>query len=288
MPLKNENNTWFMDEPVAIRFQKEDEKEIMSHKHRFVEFVYTLGGKCIHTIDGAEYPVCHGDLLLINYGQTHAVLKGKKKFFNILLKPEYIDSNLNQPENAFALLNLSEFEDFCKIIDEGKCIISFSGREREEFEMLIYALKREYDNPTVGSQLAMRSVLNMLLIEIFRKMIPSTGFETNGITNELLGYLRLNCHERITLEQISKKCHYSPAYFSRIFHASTDMTFTEYMKKVRIEKACYLLENTDEAVGNICTQVGYSDKTKFFRHFRELKDMTPLQWRVSKKEQNKM
>ena len=41
------------------------------HLHEFVELVYILGGEGIHGIDGVEYAVRRGCLLLINYRQNH-------------------------------------------------------------------------------------------------------------------------------------------------------------------------------------------------------------------------
>jgi len=282
MALTHEQDTYFMDDPIVIRYQDETEPT-PEHKHHFVEIVYMLGGKCVHTIDGVEYPVRHGDLLFINYKQTHSISKGTdKRFFNLLMKPEYIGKNLNQPENAFALLNLSEFEDFCKIVNEQQCVLSFSGRERDEIETLIFALKREYEESSPGSNLALQSGFNLLLIMIFRKMALPFEEKKQGITNEFLSYLQAHCSERITLEQAAERCFYAPSYFSRMFRQSTGMTFTQYLQLHRIEKACYLLEHTDARVSDIYMQVGYSDKTKFFRHFQQLKNLSPLQWRKKK------
>ena len=60
---------------------------------------------------------------------------------------------------------------------------------------------------------------------------------------------------------------------------STLPQFTEYLKKVRLERAAQLLTVTGLTVQDICYEVGYSDKTKFFRHFREQYGETPLVYR---------
>ena len=57
------------------------------HKHDFVEMVYMLKGRCVHFIDGKEYPVRHGDLVIINYNQTHGMVGSSEvDYINILIQ----------------------------------------------------------------------------------------------------------------------------------------------------------------------------------------------------------
>ncbi|MBQ7901232.1 MAG: helix-turn-helix transcriptional regulator, partial [Clostridia bacterium] len=73
------------------------------------------------------------------------------------------------------------------------------------------------------------------------------------------------------------------SYFSRIFKEYAGMTFTEYLKRVRIQKAAVMLTTTQHNITNIIYEVGYSDKTKFYSHFKALMGQSPLQYRKSKK-----
>jgi len=67
-----------------------------------------------------------------------------------------------------------------------------------------------------------------------------------------------------------------------MFKIHTGVTFTEYLKKTRIEAACNLLMNTDLKVSDIYVKVGYTDKTKFHKHFQQITGMTPLAFKKSK------
>lgn len=96
---------------------KSDEAE---HLHAFVEIVYIADGAGIHGIDGVEYRVRRGALLLINYRQVHYFkTEGEMELCNILLDPEWISEKLIEPDNAFELLTLSGFTQFQKEIDTG-------------------------------------------------------------------------------------------------------------------------------------------------------------------------
>ena len=105
------------------------------HTHDFLEIVYILQGAGVQNVGGREYRVQRGDLLFINYGQTHAFRpEGSLTYYNILLKPEFLGEELMDAENAFSLLSLTAFEDF-RLSQEGMgSFCTFRDRELPEVE----------------------------------------------------------------------------------------------------------------------------------------------------------
>ncbi len=282
MAVIEKDNRYYMSDGAGIFYGRKAVESV--HTHQFVEMVYTAKGKCTHIIDGIEYPVRHGDMVIINYNQTHEI-KGEAdvEYVNILIKPEYINNSLGNQENAFALLNLSEFADFSKILDKSKCKITFSGEERDRIENVISLISNEERDKMAGYELIMKSQFNILLIMIFRKMSFKLDNAFTGVNDALLSYINRNCHEKLSLEDIAKKCSYNTAYFSRKFKDFAGMTFTAYLKKARTEKAKVMVEKTDMEIADIINSTGYTDRTKFFAHFKEATGMTPLEYRRSKK-----
>ena len=136
---------------------------------------------------------------------------------------------------------------------------------------------------SLGCELAVRSQFNLLLIKIFRKMSFKLDYAFSGISDKLLAYIEGHCEEKLMLKDVAAMCAYNASYFSRIFKEYAQVTFTEYLKKVRIEKAAALLLATSRKVTDIIYEVGYSDKTKFFSHFKEIMGVTPLKYREGKK-----
>ncbi|MBR4863911.1 MAG: helix-turn-helix transcriptional regulator [Oscillospiraceae bacterium] len=249
------------------------------HLHDFIEFVYIAKGKCVHTVDGNVYPLKKGDMLIINYGQTHSIIGGTGEYINIFLKPEYLNENIDNQCNVFAILDLAEFSEFKNSLAEIKNVVSFSEAERTTVENIIMNLETELHNKPRGYDLTTRSWYNLLLVMVFRKMSQLITERFSGISEELLIFIKSHCHEKLEMGSLAKNCHYNPAYFSRCFHAYTGISFTDYLKKVRLERAAQLLTDTTLSVQDVCYAVGYSDKTKFFRHFKTLYGQTPLHYR---------
>ncbi|MBT9467131.1 AraC family transcriptional regulator [Hydrogenophaga sp.] len=71
----------------------------------------------------------------------------------------------------------------------------------------------------------------------------------------------------------------SESRFSRFFRRATGNTFTDFVNRVRISRACQLLMDTDQQITHICYEVGFNNVANFNRRFLEIKGMTPSEFR---------
>jgi len=92
-------------------------------------------------------------------------------------------------------------------------------------------------------------------------------------------FIRTNYKKKIKLVDISKAIYLSPYYLSHIFKRETGVTLMEYLAKVRIEEAKYLLENTPLNTTRIAFQVGYSDQSYFCKVFKKSEGISPSDYR---------
>ncbi len=279
MSIRYSNGKYHIDGLVAIELNK-SRGTLEEHTHDFIELVYVLRGRALQTVDGADYPTAHGDMLMINYHSTHSfTCDGELEYINILIKPEMVSESLSGRENAFALLELDDYEDFRHVVNEHNRLIRFEGTDRKNLEILIRRLYSENKFPSSGSDLMLRSGLNMLLISLFRKMSLPMKKHAGGIDGELLGYIKMHLDEQLTLEKLARRSGYNSCYFSRLFKRKTGVTLTEYLSACRIECACELLEQTDLPVERIIGEVGFSNRTKFFSEFTKRIGVKPLAYR---------
>ena len=71
----------------------------------------------------------------------------------------------------------------------------------------------------------------------------------------------------------------SESAFSRFFAKATGNGFTRFVNRVRIARACELLASTEEPITEICFRGGFNNVANFNRRFRELKSVTPREYR---------
>lgn len=105
--------------------------------------------------------------------------------------------------------------------------------------------------------------------------------------NEIMNYI----HEHyltVTLDELAEKQHLSKPYLSKYIKEKSGNTFGDIVKNVRMKKARTLLKNTSMTVENIADNVGYQNVEHFNRTFKKKYDMTPIQFRNSQQEQQKI
>ncbi|MEI0740252.1 helix-turn-helix domain-containing protein [Paenibacillus sp. JTLBN-2024] len=88
------------------------------------------------------------------------------------------------------------------------------------------------------------------------------------IIDKVKAYVDEALHQNITLKEISHIFHFNYSYLGQKFKVQEKMTFKEYLLQQRMEKAKFLLENTDMKVYEIANEVGYTEMDWFYKKFK--------------------
>lgn len=82
-----------------------------------------------------------------------------------------------------------------------------------------------------------------------------------------------------TLEEAACLAHLSSSYLSRLFKSQTSFSFSEYLLKKRMERACILLSDARNKIYEISDAIGYDNPKNFSRAFRNYYHMSPKEYR---------
>lgn len=108
---------------------------------------------------------------------------------------------------------------------------------------------------------------------------------TGGITAEdICSYIDKHYMEKILVRDIADHFHLDLNYINRLFKKTSGKNLKDYLAEKRLEKAKYLLANTDLKVFEISEASGYSDYYYFTKVFRKMAGCTPSEWRDLQKE----
>lgn len=86
--------------------------------------------------------------------------------------------------------------------------------------------------------------------------------------------------EPLDVRSVAAVANVSAAHFSRTFRAVFGETPHRYLQRRRVERAMFLLRETDRSVTDICLDVGFSSLGSFSRTFREIVGETPTGYRL--------
>ena len=85
--------------------------------------------------------------------------------------------------------------------------------------------------------------------------------------------------EDLSLGQVAKAVNTSTFYFCKMFKKATGVNFTDYLSRVRIEKAKNLLLNPNLRISEIAYEVGFQSLTHFNRVFKKIVGQSPTEYR---------
>lgn len=97
--------------------------------------------------------------------------------------------------------------------------------------------------------------------------------------NAIVGRVIDNVAQPLSAAELAAELGMSESRFSRFFRRATGNTFTDFVNRVRVNRACQLLMDSDRFVTHICYDVGFNNVANFNRRFLEIKGMTPTEFR---------
>jgi AraC-like DNA-binding protein len=86
--------------------------------------------------------------------------------------------------------------------------------------------------------------------------------------------------EPLDVAAVAAVAHVSPAHFSRSFRAVFGETPHRYLQRRRVERAMFLLRETDRSITDICFDVGFASLGTFSRTFRDIVGDSPTAYRL--------
>jgi AraC-like DNA-binding protein len=99
------------------------------------------------------------------------------------------------------------------------------------------------------------------------------------LIGKALNFMRENLHREITRDDTAQHAGISPSHFSHLLKERTGRSFTELLRQCRVNLACELLLHSQETLAAIADQCGFCDQSYFTRVFRDVKGLTPGQFK---------
>jgi AraC family transcriptional regulator len=113
------------------------------------------------------------------------------------------------------------------------------------------------------------------------KRAPTGGLRARQL-KRVIDVLGAEVDRDISLSQLAREVRMSPFHFARAFKQSTGLPPHQYLVRLRIDRACELLETTHLSVYEIASAVGFNDPSYLARVFRRTIGLTPAEYRRSR------
>lgn len=238
---------------------------VSSHIHNYHEIYYLIKGNARYFINNEFIDLEQGDIILVKKGLIHKTLYDLKNPCERLLicfDDKFIDKN--EKLSADLVQNIK--------------ISLFSPTIHHKSENLILEMKQEFESDELMKTDMCKHMLTELLILFLRNTGTANRKKLSGNEKTIQNaskFISDNCHENLSLGNISKRYAMSECYFSRLFKKYTGFGVTEYINEIRISHAEELLKNTNLKITDISSMCGFNDSNYFSSVFKKKKGVSP-------------
>jgi AraC-like DNA-binding protein/ligand-binding sensor protein len=147
------------------------------------------------------------------------------------------------------------------------------------------AKKSYFETPVVAPDV-LDAVTQLLTVfaqhlsdDISRHMMTARPELEPAVVSRAKKYIEAHSHESLTLEQVVKHVHSCRFHFCKIFKRTTGITFTEYVARVRVEKAKVLLMDPAIRVSEVVFSAGFGSIPQFNSVFKRFVGKSPTEYR---------
>ncbi|WP_313509407.1 response regulator [Enterococcus sp.] len=162
------------------------------------------------------------------------------------------------------------------------------------FYTLLSRLEEEFPNEAAFSQIKhqfLREVATVRYLEDFSDLLlktieaireqltPLSPLDEDDLLVSIQRFIHDNYMKSLSLSELADTFHFSYTYLSAFLSSKLTMSFSDYLKNIRLEKAKELLVKSDLNLSEISQAIGYSDISYFSRIFKKEFQMTPSKYR---------
>lgn len=99
---------------------------------------------------------------------------------------------------------------------------------------------------------------------------------------KVMEHINVNVAEKIDIDNLSELTKWKTHHFIRMFHKEVGMTPYQYILKVKIDRACQLIDIDNSALVDVAYDLGFQNYLAFWRSFKKFKKVSPDEYRLMK------
>ena len=242
------------------------------HSHQFLELNFMFKGTCHQVINGKDFTLQEGDLLLMDSGSRHSISAlGKEDILiNILFQNnnvslEWLTQLQGQNSLIYQLLLANS------TTHHHSNYLTLSTKNNKHVQHIIQQMMTEYFMSHDFSQQIISQYLPILFYELARNLGQIDHRQKIELEETpYLQVLRLidKHYQDLTLANLAQELNFNKNYLSNLIKEKSGKTFTELITQKKLMKAKLLLQSTRMPIYEIAQSIGFSNKTYFYNKYR--------------------
>ena len=276
------------EEDLLIRYRFEEpgfymrpeQQAAHPHFHYQYELLLCTGGTAEFIVADRSYTLTAGSVLFVSNLENHFIYSHDDAFERYAIR--FSGEAAERMRNPLLLsLFRQRPESFCHLYQCGE-------KELTHDQRLFQTMEREYARQKPCWSQVVLSTFLILLTGIYRRspeIFPASRHpEGQMLIFNVQSYLESHLAEDLSLDAVSARFFVDKYHLSHQFTRFTGYSFKQFITSARLSKAKDLLLHTDAEIRQIAEQVGYHSATHFIRVFKEAEGLSPLQYRLRRRQ----
>lgn len=262
---------WYIPGKIMLQHEEEHLDELRWHEE--LEIKYFLSGKAEVFCGPRVFIAQAGDTVVINSCEMHGIRPyGEEdvRYHLLMLPPDLLLPPSFQEWLSPVFSGAKRFESLIRGDEK-------LGKIMGEMMDCLEKQEKYYEMEANGLLAALLACLLRQYVHQGKKRQEQLKYADR--LRPAVDYIYRHYHEEIRTEELARQCSLSLYYFSRLFRKATGLTVSDYVHKMRMEKAAAMLMHSDLSMGAISQTVGYGDECYFSRCFRNWAGCAPSVYR---------
>lgn len=252
-----------------------------AHRHEYLEISFVIEGEGYQIINGIRHPLQPGTFFFLLPYQVHEIFitsEQQMRLYNCMFDMNFLF--LSFPfESGLDPLLYDESELTPSVVPQ--------GTESDAFQTLFAGMLAEYegDRPWRTQYIQLKLLEVLIRFDRLRRATGTSAPAPGSTRTRSIWHIVRDVHSRyqepLSLSGLAVQYGMSPSHLSERFKLYTGVNFVHFLQDVRIRHACGLLVSSEMSVVEIAAEAGFGSFRTFSRIFRELRGMTPGEYRRS-------
>lgn len=258
-------------------FMKETNGFAFPHRHNYYMVLLATEGTGSQLIDFKSYPIEAGMVFLLYPGMIHAWEKDKDlKGYLLFFTPDFFTLRFNDN-------NLSQFPFFNS--SYSLPYVKFPLAELTEIDCLFEHMLEEYKKNKENMVSALRSYLNILLIQCARIYQCRTSIDSEEQQQAKLtirsfeNLIDTHYTQKKLVKEYAQMLHLTPNYLNILCKENFDKSAGEMIRDRVMLEAKRMLTHEDLTVAEIGYELNFKDNAYFCRFFKKYEGLSPDKFR---------
>lgn len=136
-----------------------------------------------------------------------------------------------------------------------------------------------FDRSLIGSEEKLKRWADGVLGKLEEEMTESDSYNKRHIIKQVQEMVTGELGAETSVKTIADKVYLHPVYLSKIYKSETGESLGDYIIRMRMERAVYMLKSTNKKIYEITTELGYQNPQYFSKIFKKYYGVTPGEFR---------